>query len=276
MDARSALFDVFGDHVSRRGDWAPVSGLVRLLDALGVASPATRTAISRMVREGWLVPAERSGQRGYHPTERAKRHLAEAYDRVYRLRPSDWDGKWDVVVVTHEGDRSSRGRLIRSLQYLGYAQMTPGVWVAPRRSLELTERMSAEGGRWDGFASRFDGRDGDLAARLWDLEGLSGAYRQFITLLEEKSALLARGISAKEAFVIRTQIVHRWRMFLFTDPGLPTAVLPADWPGQEATDRFEEAAGRLLPPTSTFVDHCFGITRGPLSRPGSPDVLARS
>lgn len=278
MDARSALFDVFGDHVSRRGGWAPVSGLVRILDALGVASPATRTAISRMAREGWLVPSEHSGQRGYYATQRAQHHLSEAYDRVYRLRPFEWNGSWDVLVVSHDGDRSSRGRLFRSLQYLGYAAMSPGVWVAPRRSTELPERIVIEGAHWDGFASHFDGDNVALAARLWNLNGLAASYREFIAALDADDVRLARGITAKEAFVMRTRIVHRWRLFLFTDPGLPAEVLPADWPGQEASARFEDAAGRLLDLTNTFVDHCFGVTRSVVVPPRPtpvPEELSR-
>jgi DNA-binding transcriptional regulator PaaX len=57
---------------------------------------------------------------------------------------------------------------------------------------------------------------------------------------------------------MRTRIVHRWRLFLFNDPGLPQDVLPADWPGQEAAAQFEEAARRLLPLTDEFVDSCLG------------------
>ena len=57
MQARAALFDIFGDHLRRRGASAPVAVLVRLLAPLEVAAPAVRTAISRMVRQGWLTAA---------------------------------------------------------------------------------------------------------------------------------------------------------------------------------------------------------------------------
>jgi len=46
MRARSALFDVYGDHLRSRGDQAPVSALIRLLEPVGIAAPAVRTAIS--------------------------------------------------------------------------------------------------------------------------------------------------------------------------------------------------------------------------------------
>ena len=57
MRARSALFDVYGDHLRARGDQAPVAALVRLLEPVGIAAPAVRTAISRMAAQGWLEPA---------------------------------------------------------------------------------------------------------------------------------------------------------------------------------------------------------------------------
>ena len=52
MHARSALFDLYGDHLLARGGRAPVAALVRLLEPLGIAAPAVRTAVSRMVRQG--------------------------------------------------------------------------------------------------------------------------------------------------------------------------------------------------------------------------------
>ena len=54
MHARSALFDVYGDHLRSRGNQAPIASLVRLLAPVGIGAPAVRTAVSRMVsRAGW-------------------------------------------------------------------------------------------------------------------------------------------------------------------------------------------------------------------------------
>src|SRR3954453_12727742 len=65
MHARSALFDLYGDHLRSRGDRAPVASLVRLLAPLGVTAAAVRTAISRMVRQGWLDPERLAEGPGY-------------------------------------------------------------------------------------------------------------------------------------------------------------------------------------------------------------------
>jgi phenylacetic acid degradation operon negative regulatory protein len=57
-------------------------------------------------------------------------------------------------------------------------------------------------------------------------------------------------------FAIRSELVHEWRKFLFTDPGLPRELLPARWPGISAAEMFHAEADRLLPAAARFVDCC--------------------
>ena len=55
------------------------------------------------------------------------------------------------------------------------------------------------------------------------------------------------------AFAARFHLVHEWRKFLFTDPGLPRELLPDDWAGRRATDYFRREAGRLASAAEAFV-----------------------
>src|SRR5436305_6621972 len=93
MQARSALFDLYGDYLRPRGGRAPVAALVRLLAPLGIAPPAVRTAVSRMVRQGWLHPVRLAAGPGYALTARAMRRLDEAAGRIYRTGRQPWDGR---------------------------------------------------------------------------------------------------------------------------------------------------------------------------------------
>src|SRR3954463_15578948 len=84
MQARSALFDLYGDHLRTRGGQAPVAALVRLLACLDIAAPAVRTAVSRMVRQGWLEPANTEAGRGDRLTQRAAMRLRAGVDAARR------------------------------------------------------------------------------------------------------------------------------------------------------------------------------------------------
>src|SRR3546814_3941126 len=123
MHARSALFDVYGDLLRTRGNEAPVAALVRLLEPVGLSAQAVRTAISRMVREGWLVPVTLASGRGYRATEQAVGRLEEARQRIYRTRNRVWDGCWHLVVLDPIRDRRSEEHTseLQSLMRISYA-----------------------------------------------------------------------------------------------------------------------------------------------------------
>src|SRR5690606_36084713 len=109
--ARSAVVDLYGDHLREHGWWAPVAGVVRLAQSCGVTPAATRTAVSRLVREGWLVSRTDEGARGYAATPLAQDRLRRAHRRIYATGPPAWDGRWHVVVVEHHGDRRRRDQV---------------------------------------------------------------------------------------------------------------------------------------------------------------------
>src|SRR5690349_23123347 len=111
MQARSALFDLYGDHLRPRGGRAAIAALVRLLAPLGIAPPAVRTAVSRMVRQGWLHPLRMGSGPGYLLTPKAARRLDEATARLCRTGRSTWDGRFDLVVLHGTVGRRDAGRL---------------------------------------------------------------------------------------------------------------------------------------------------------------------
>jgi len=178
VHARSALFDLYGDHLRARGSQAPVSALVRLLAPLDIAAPAVRTAISRMVRQGWLAPVRLAGGRGYTLTSRASQRLDEAAERIYRRGDQHWDGCWHVVIVERLRDRARRERTRAGLRYLGYAPLTETTWISPRASVELDALLAAERLRAELFHASYGGDPRGLVARAWDLDGLARPWRR--------------------------------------------------------------------------------------------------
>jgi phenylacetic acid degradation operon negative regulatory protein len=270
VDARSALFDVYGDHLRTwpgldRGA-TPVAALVRLLAPLGIRAPAVRTAVSRMLHQGWLEAVRLPSGPGYALSPRAVRRLDEAAKRIYRTTTPEggWDGRWHVVVVLGPGGRTERGRLHASLAYLGYGCLGGSTWVAPRPAPELESTLAEAGALGSRFTAWHEDDAGSLVSRAWDLPGLAGRYERFLAEARDELAGAAVGTS-EGAFAARIRLLHALRQFLNVDPGLPAALLPADWPGTTAAAWFDEQSALLLPAAQAFVASCL-----PAGRPHDP------
>ncbi|MFY1675014.1 PaaX family transcriptional regulator C-terminal domain-containing protein [Plantactinospora sp. WMMB334] len=259
MQARSALFDLYGDYLRSRGGRAPVSALVKLLSPLGIAAPAVRTAVSRMVRQGWLHPLRLAAGPGYLLTPRAARRLDEAATRIYRTGKIGWDGRFDLIVLEAGTNRRDRQRLAANLSYLGYGMLDEQTWVATRPGEDVDGLLAEAGVRYERFtAAHAAGTPGAMAVvrRAWDLEEIARAYQDFVA--EQRPLLSAVTVRSgdQEAYAARFRLVHAWRTFLFRDPQLPPALLPERWPGTSAAAFFDRHAARLRPAADRFVEQC--------------------
>ncbi|MFC4058296.1 PaaX family transcriptional regulator C-terminal domain-containing protein [Planomonospora corallina] len=254
MNARAALFDLYGDHLRSRGGRASVAALVRLLAPLEIAAPAVRTAVSRMVRQGWLAPARLPQGPGYEATPKCVRRLDETALRIYRAEAVTWSGRWHLVSVEPVRERTRRERLRAGLSFLGYAPLTEGTWIGPRPSPELDGLLAGEEVRADRFEAALDGDPRALVARIWDLDAIAAAYEEWLARAVELVGSLPDGADDDRVFAVRSRLLHGWRNFLFRDPCLPAELLPAGWPGEKARTYFEQEAARLLPAASAFVE----------------------
>ncbi|MFG1620333.1 PaaX family transcriptional regulator C-terminal domain-containing protein [Kribbella sp. NPDC049227] len=270
MHARSALFDLYGDHLRARGARAPVAALVRLLAPLGVHPPAVRTAVSRMVRQGWLEPVRIDGQPGYALTSRARRRLDDAAARIYRTSPdgsgpagtngsSGWDQHWHLGILREVPNARRRDQLASQLAFLGWAPLSDGAWVGLRNDAEVDQILGVEGIAADRFRAPVDAGAVEFARRVWKLDELGASYDAW--LIEAKALVESAGddTTDEQAFAVRSELVHEWRKFLFLDPGLPGELLPDDWAGTRAAAYFDFHAERLGPAAGRFVDDCLTL-----------------
>jgi phenylacetic acid degradation operon negative regulatory protein len=254
MRARSALFDVYGDHLRSRGDQAPVSALIRLLEPVGIAEPAVRTAISRMAAQGWLEPTRVDAAPGYRASPRAIERLSEAAARIYRSAPEPWDGRWRLLFLEAPRHRGERERLRQELTYLGYGEHAAGVWLCPFARPEADEVVARAGGSArHAVAIELD----PDPVGAWDLSALAASYAAWPGVADRLvNDEPAHTDEDEKAFAARFRLVHEWRKFLFDDPGLPARLLPADWPGVPAAALFTREAARLKPAADRFVGRC--------------------
>ena len=262
MQARSALFDLYGDYLRPRGGRAPVAALVKLLAPLGIAPPAVRTAVSRMVRQGWLHPLRLVSGPGYLLTPKAARWLDEAAARVYRTGRMNWDGRFDLVLLRSPVSR----RDARRLSFLGYGMLGERAWVAPRAAEEVDAVLTDLGIGFERFtASHAAGLPGaaEVVSRAWDLDEIGRSYADFISDLRPLVTAVTARSNDEDAYAARFRLVHAWRSFLFRDPQLPPSLLPSRWPGVAAASFFDKHASRLRPAADRYVEQCLtSVGRG--------------
>ena len=249
MQARSVLFTLYGDYVRHYGSTIWVGSLIALMTELGFTATAVRAAVSRMTRQGWLVSI-RSGRASYYALSgRGQERIDEAAQRIFKLHPERWDGRWRVLVIGGERDPKQRERLRRELAWMGFAALSRGVYLSPNDLLDriasLADRYELRD-RFETFTAEHDGPtpDARLAARHWDLRAIDAAYEGFVAewqpRLDAHRATLSRGEALADpvCFVEKTRLVHAFRKFLFVDPGLPQELLPERWAGAAARGVF--------------------------------------
>ncbi len=260
---RSILFDLYGAFVRDLGNWIAISDLVTLAAPLDLDDQAVRSSVSRFSRKGLLEREVRDGQAGYTLSDQALGILAEGDLRIYdKLDPARLEDGWVLASFSvPERLRSERHQLRTRLSWLGFGNLGPGLWIAPRRVLERTIDTIGEIGldRYvDVFEASYRGFDDlpRLVDRCWDLAGLDRVYSaytaRFGPVLDRWTA---RDPLAElpAAFADYVRALHEWRKTPYLDPGLPTELLPDGWPGTTAGELFRALRERLEEPARRHV-----------------------
>ena len=245
----SFIFTLFGDLAHRQaatgGDGLWIGTLIRLMSAFGLSEAAVRQAVSRMLRQGWLT-ARRSGNRAFYSvTARGRRRIEELSPRIYGP-VIEWDGRWRLLAYTvDERSREGRDRLRKELSVLGWAPLAASTWISPADTLEAAReaaKTSAIANAVHLFTGVYCGplSDRELIERCWDLEAIAAAYREFAGYYEPRlrRELELAALSDEAAFAERLWLVHDYRKFAYVDPGLPSELVPAHWPGTRAAALF--------------------------------------
>jgi phenylacetic acid degradation operon negative regulatory protein len=237
------LLTILGEFVlpmGEAGTWT--STLVSTLADLGVEEKAVRQVLMRTADRG-LIRSVKHGRRArWHLTESGRVLLVDGTERIYAFAGAarDWDGRWLVVLArVPETERGARHHLRSRLGWAGLGKLSAGTWISPHpeRYREVRAVLDDAGLGADAhvFAGEWLGeRDpAQLAATAWDLDSIAAHYRWFADEFAARAPHTDR-----QALTRQIELVHHWRRSLLIDPGLPEQVLPADWPGYGAAERF--------------------------------------
>ena len=242
---QSLIFTIYGAYSRPLEGWLSVSALVDLMNDLGIEEATVRSALSRFKRRGILHAEKRSSLAGYALSYGARQTFDAGDARVLEPRSNQNKGWLLAAFSIPESNRDLRYRLRSRLIWMGFAQVTGGLWIAPAqlenevlelaRELAVTDYLDVFRAEHLAFKPTVE-----AIAGWWDLKSIASMHQAFIDSQSDVARKWSKGISVTPvaAFVDYTKALTSWRHLPYLDPGLPAEYLPKDWVGMKSADIF--------------------------------------
>lgn len=264
----SLVMSFFGDAIVPRGGEADLATITAFCAGLAIDAGAVRTALSRLVQDGWFSREKRGRNSFYRLSPHGHDLFVSAAARIYAPPPPQ--ATLELTMLLAPG-AARNGPLSAELVERGYGSPQAGVWITPQSEAELPPtpdllRLSAMG---DAATLR------QLTARSWPLQALGEHYRHFIAAFAPLAAELDEGehIDDAQALLARVLLIHEYRRIALRDPHLPSALLPEDWPGAAVRSLCARLYAKLFQPAESWLDR-HAVTSGNCALP--PSLVTQS
>ena len=260
----SIIITVFGDAIVPRGGSVWLGTLLEFFQTLDIDASVVRTAMSRLTADGWFDRSKVGRNSFYRLVKKGRQTFDIATKHIYDPPPSDWTGRFELLLIGNGGDRDASREALRNA---GFGSPLPGVWVAPS-GVPVPEE-AARAIRLEVSAEDESGRR--LSGESWPLDRTAGAYLKFIKTFEPLRAWSGKrdALTGVDAFTARILLIHHYRRVVLRDPLLPTALLPKDWPGRAARALCGDIYRALLPKSEQWLDQHGTNESGPLPKAGA-------
>ena len=260
----SIAITLFGDAIVPRGGSVWLGTLLEFFKALDIDSGVVRTAMSRLAADGWLERRKVGRNSFYRLADKGSLIFDAAVKHVYTARSPEWTGRFELLLISSASEREAARP---ALQAAGFGSPLPGVFIAP--SGVAVPEVSGGAIRLEVSAEDDSGRR--LVSESWPLQRTADAYLKFMKTFEPLRGWIGRRekLSDVDAFTARILLIHHYRRVVLRDPLLPTALLPADWPGRAARQLCGEIYRGVLPASEQWLDRHASNETGPLPAAGA-------
>lgn len=224
-----------------------------LMRELEKSRRATQSALKRLEDRGEIERTERGGRVLFQITQRGKEKINRSGFSLKR-KSRNWDGKWYLVSFDiPETQKTSRNLLRKRLLILGLGKLQRSLWISPynytKEVRKIVNHYHLEK-YVEVFRSQFlnPKNPSSFASQIWDLEGLSRRYIQF---MERYQPLLFKfkedpgNCEDSELFKLKRAMREELFSILMSDPQLPDELLPKGFREEEAHRLFEECVKLL-------------------------------
>jgi phenylacetic acid degradation operon negative regulatory protein len=208
-----------------------VGHLVQWGRLFGIEASATRVALGRLAKQGFIMAVGRGtytiGPEGSLMAQTAS-HWAEVENRI-----GPWAGGWIVVHTSHLGraNKTAVRARERAFRLNGFAELVSGLWCRPdnlAQALDLTRHeliaLGLEPGAVAMQVSDLPGVESGELYGLWPRERLEAGYREYIATLaasEKRLHQMSNDDAARETFLVGEAVIRR----INADPLLPAQMI---------------------------------------------------
>lgn len=227
--------------------------MVELLGEFGFSSAAARAALTRLVTRDYLARVKVGRMVRYALTSHAQEVLADGDRRIFSFgRSAPAADTWTMVWHAVPDDRRvERAQMASQLRFLGFGSLQDATWIAASNREQEVRALFSRLGVTE-FGAVLVGRltPGSESALLhsgaWDLDELERLYADFLAEFGPHVDRVAP-LSDREAFLVRTRMIHAFRGFAQLDPELSVNAARR----AEVVEVFDAVYARLEPQAVT-------------------------
>ncbi|MQA11329.1 MAG: PaaX family transcriptional regulator [Pseudonocardiaceae bacterium] len=250
------MLSFLGIHVLGQHTAVFSGSVIDVFARVGVSEEAVRSTLARMVNRGLLVRHRRGRRMYFGLTERSAGVLRDGQHRVWHAGAvnSDWDGTWTLVGFSLPEDwRSLRHHLRSLLIWGGFGPLQNGLWIAPGEvdvpglfaglDLDIAKHLKV----FTGYtAEPTEARE--VIDTAFDVPAIAAGYADFVRHWDREHP----GPDAPDDLARQLLLHTDWLELVRSDPRLPAAQLPPDWPAIRAEQVFR-ALARAYQPSATAI-----------------------
>ncbi len=245
----SVLVTIFGDLAQKETDQISGALITSLTSLAGIKAEATRVALHRLRKEGW-IESTRIGRNSVHRlTDYGRSQSAAAAPRIY-ARETVRPDIWHVLIASNQD--ISRQELSDLLLTGDYIFLNHSTAMAPGPAPDGIEELLV-----------VESREISVPNWLRDLCGPKELKESYNQLWETVEAVQRRlppsGVAdPMRVAVLRILLVHSWRRVVLRHPDLPETFLPDDWKGPACRELVSQLLESLPQPALGTLEKGLG------------------
>ncbi len=224
-----------------------------LMRELEKSRRATQSALKRLEDRGEIERTEREGRVLLQITQRGKEKINRSGFSLKR-KSRNWDGRWYLVSFDiPETQKTSRNLLRKKLLILGLGKLQRSLWISPYEHTKEVRKI-VNHYHLEKYVELFRSQllspkePSLFASQIWDLEGLSRRYIQFIERYRPRLSKFKEDPNHSEdseLFKLERAMREELSSILLSDPQLPDELLPKGFREKEAHRLFKECVKLL-------------------------------